>query len=362
MTIAEHFSQSFLEARYKFLEACKRRGLAVAHHHNSKAGGVQGESLYTDVVRIGKPDARNLLVIMSGTHGVEGYCGSGIQVGLLEQGWFANLSDDLAVLMIHAINPSGFSHNRRVNEDNIDLNRNFHDFSQLVPVNEHYAVLHSAILPEEWDGPTKSHADEVLEKFATVHGQDALQSAVFGGQYSHAHGLFYGGAEPSWSRDTLERILIEHAGSARRVGMIDVHTGLGPYGVGELITIGSEAQSMRAHQWYGKQVTNPDAGSSSAKPVIGTVAHGFERILEGKETTFVAIEYGTLPLADVLDALRADNWLYLRGNVSSDLGQQIKRQVRDTFYCDADDWKQMIWERATEVIGMAVRAASEPTI
>lgn len=138
--------------------------------------GVQGESSYTDVVRIGKPSARNLLVFTSGTHGVEGYCGSGIQVGLLEQGWFADLGDDIAVLMIHAVNPPGFSHNRRANEDNIDFNRNLHDFSQLVPENEHYAVLHSAILPEEWDGRTKSHPDEVLKRFATDHGQDALRA------------------------------------------------------------------------------------------------------------------------------------------------------------------------------------------
>ena len=112
MTIAAHFSQSYLEARNKFLEACKRRGLTVAHHHNTNADGVQGESLYTDVVRVGKSDAPNLLVITRGTHGVEGYCGSGIQVGLLEQGWFDDLGDDLAVLMIHAVNPSGFSIDR----------------------------------------------------------------------------------------------------------------------------------------------------------------------------------------------------------------------------------------------------------
>ena len=354
MTIAAHFSQSYLEARNKFLEACRRRGLTVAHHHNTNADGVQGESLYTDVVRIGKSDAPNLLVITSGTHGVEGYCGSGIQVGLLEQGWFDDLGDDLAVLMIHAVNPSGFSHDRRVNEDNIDLNRNFHDFSQQPPVNENYGVLHSAILPAEWEGPAKDSADKVLAQFATDHGDGAFQATIFGGQYSHADGLFYGGTEPSWSRATLERILIEHAKSAQRIGMIDVHTGLGPYGVGELITLGSEEPCLRAQPWYGEQVTNPDAGSSSAKPVVGTVAHGFERILEGKETTFIAIEYGTLPLSDVLDALRADNWLYLKGDVSSDQGQQIKRQVRDTFYCDADDWKQMIWDRASEVIDMAL--------
>ena len=66
---------------------------------------------------------------MSGTHGVEGYCGSGIQIGFLKEGLFAELPDDMSVVLLHAMNPYGFSNDRRVNEDNVDLNRNFLDFA-----------------------------------------------------------------------------------------------------------------------------------------------------------------------------------------------------------------------------------------
>ena len=36
---------------------------------------------------------------------------------------------DLAVLYIHALNPHGFSFWRRVTQEGVDLNRNFHDFA-----------------------------------------------------------------------------------------------------------------------------------------------------------------------------------------------------------------------------------------
>jgi hypothetical protein len=35
------------------------------------------------------------------------------------------VSPDVTLVFIHAVNPYGFHHDRRVNEDNIDINRNF---------------------------------------------------------------------------------------------------------------------------------------------------------------------------------------------------------------------------------------------
>ena len=46
------------------------------------------------------------------------------------------------VLFVHALNPYGFSHGRRVNEDNVDLNRNFRDFATPPPRNAAYAEVH----------------------------------------------------------------------------------------------------------------------------------------------------------------------------------------------------------------------------
>lgn len=63
----------------------------------------------------------------SACHGVEGYCGSGVQVKVLHDAeWRAKArAAGVATLYIHALNPYGFSHVRRFTHENVDLNRNF---------------------------------------------------------------------------------------------------------------------------------------------------------------------------------------------------------------------------------------------
>ncbi len=354
MTIPSYFSNSYAEAREKLLSACNAKSLPVENVLNPNAKGGEGEDLFTDVVRLGPENASKVLVLCSGTHGAEGYCGSGVQVGLLNEGYFANLPTDLSVIMMHAMNPYGFSHNRRVNEHNIDLNRNFIDFSEPERPDHGYGDIHDFILPDEWEGAGKDAADAVIAAFIQDKGITAFQAAVSGGQYSHKDGLFYGGDAPTWSREMVRSVVPKYAGSADIVGVIDFHTGLGPYGYGELIGESLPELKALALKWYGDEVTDPEAGTSTSAPLTGTLGHGFAEAMPDKTLSFVTLEYGTYDINQVLDALRADNWLYEKGDVSSALGQTIKQNIKDTFYPDKDDWKEAVWTRATQVIDMAL--------
>ncbi len=69
----------------------------------------------------------------------------------------------------------------------------------------------------------------------------------------------------------------------------------------------------------------------------------------------MALEYGTLSLGEVLDAVRADNWLHHHGAVDSKEGRALKRQMRDAFYGDTDDWKGMIFEQGVAAQRAALR-------
>ena len=298
-----------------------------------------------DVARIGPEGASKVLFISSATHGGEGFCGSGVQVGMLKNGMFKDLPADTAVVLIHAINPYGFSHIRRVNEDNIDLNRNFLDFSKGLPENPEYAEVHESLVPDDWDGPARAKADAAIQDYIEEKSIGTYQAAVTGGQHTHADGLFFGGFEPSWTNKTLRSVVKKHAGESRHLALLDFHTGLGPYGHGELIYVGNPEGLPRAISWYGEDVTSPEAGTSS----------GVTESAPNASHTCVAIEYGTIPVLEVLNALRADNWLYLKGDLESEQGKAIKKQIRDAFYCDANDWKEMIWERGTSVVKMALK-------
>ena len=198
MNPAVHFAASYGEARAKFLAAAQAADAGVSRHVHPTERGAEGEELSIDLAVLGEADAPGLLLLISGTHGVEGFCGSGCQVALLRDDDFRAEIDrtGVRVLMLHALNPYGFSHLRRVNEDNADLNRNFVDFGKALPVNAAYEEIHSLLLPASWPPPADS--ERQLGAWVGSHGPAAYQAAVSGGQYRFADGMFYGGTAPAW--------------------------------------------------------------------------------------------------------------------------------------------------------------------
>jgi hypothetical protein len=201
----------------------------------------------------------------------------------------------------------------------------------------------------------------VFEAYAQAHGFRALQEAVTAGQYSHADGIFFGGNAPTWAAETLRAILRKELKHARHVAFIDYHTGLGPRGHGERICVHApgSAALARAEAWYEGDLTSTMLGNSASVDIKGGNMIGVEESAPHAEITGIALEYGTLPIEDVKLALRADNWLHIRGEPTSRKGQAIKAQIRDAFYQDAHDWKQMIWDRAVETQRMALRGLAQ---
>lgn len=347
--IDEYFGADYADARGRFLARAASAGFALHAHAHALQRGPAGEPLATDVARHGPRDARFTLLISSGTHGVEGFCGSGCQNALLDSGLLRALPADMAVVLVHAINPYGFAHLRRVNEDNVDCNRNFVRHGDL-PFNKAYDEVHPWLVPAEWEGPAKRAADEAIFRYIAERGQWAFQAAVSEGQYDHADGLFYGGRAPVWSNDTWRRVVREEAGGSKEVIAIDLHTGLGPSGVGEAIFSGPDADHQLARALFGDDVTSISAGTSTSAMVGGTVVDGAREELDRGRLTMITLEYGTRPLQAVLEALRADNWLYVHGQVESPLGHRIKGAIRDAFYVDESAWRKSVVERFLSLV------------
>jgi len=182
------FSYSYAEARQRFLDAAAARGLAV-RSFVLPLPGIDGETLATDVVLDGDPDAPALLLTDSACHGIEGYAGSAIQTGLLRHGPHGDAQ--VALLHVHALNPHGFSYGRRVTQENVDLNRNFVDFAVARPDNPGYDGIHALLLPEAW--PPAPAVEQALQAFRDREGARGWQAAVSQGQYRHADGMYFGG-------------------------------------------------------------------------------------------------------------------------------------------------------------------------
>lgn len=357
MPVRDYFAADYAEARRKFRETAGQAGAQLESMANPGAAGPAGDALTTDIAWFGPADAERVLVTVSATHGAEGFCGSGVQTGSFAGGFTRELPAGTALLAIHAINPYGFAWMRRVTEENVDLNRNFVAFDRPLPRNDGYAELADAICPADWSAVPLSAAEAKLDAYGKRHGAAALQRAVTGGQYTHPDGVFYGGAAPTWSRRTLESLAPRLLFRARRVALIDYHTGLGPYGHGEMIVTHrpDSAALARARDWYGDGIVSPTLGSSASSEVVGDLLNGFAEVLPQVEVTGMALEYGVRDLQDTLDAVRADNWLHLHGKLDSERGREIKAMMRAVFYGDADDWKDMVFEQATEAQRRALK-------
>jgi hypothetical protein len=322
--------------------------------------GRDGETLALDVVHEGPRSAEALLMISSGCHGVEGFCGSALQTALLhDTAWHDSVrASGAAVLYLHALNPYGFSWWRRTTQENVDLNRNFRDFHQAPPPNPVYDEIAAWLVPPTW--PPSAEVQQALGRFVAERGFATLQKAVTAGQYAHPEGLFYGGLDPTWSHVTLRHVLQEHGRRCARLGWIDLHTGLGPPGVGELIFAGRDeaAALQRAKAWWGERVTSIYDGSSSAALLTGLMWNAAYEECPQAEYTGIALEFGTVPLAQTIEALRAEQWLENHPEVDDTRRTAIKRQLRDAFHSGDPAWQRAVLAQSFDAARQALRGLS----
>jgi Protein of unknown function (DUF2817) len=361
--IPQAFSASYAQARVKFLEAAATAGLQI-ESHNHPLKGKDGEVLAMDVARDGPPGASKLLIVSSACHGVEGYCGSGVQVHALhDTEWLDKARDQgVAVLYVHALNPYGFSHIRRVTHENVDLNRNFHDFSKPLPVNLAYRELADVLVPQEW--PPSAQTEAALGSFIQNKGMLAFQAAFSAGQYEFPKGMFFGGTAPTWSNQTFRQVLRSHGAQAQAIAWIDLHTGLGPNGLGERIFACADdaAALKRARAWWdgggATPVTSIYDGSSTSALLNGLMWMALNEECPNAEYTGIAMEYGTVPVMGIAQALRAEHWLDNHPEAPAHVAAQIKQQLMDAFYTDTDSWKGQIIAQARQSMFQAVDGLS----
>ena len=346
MNTNEFFPSDYQDGRAKFLEAADEAGAEITSYQNPLRGP-DGGKLFTDVAWIGSTSAKHVFVSMSGTHGVEGFAGSGIQVGSLKQGRYAELPSDVAVMLIHAVTPFGFAWLRRTNEDGVDVCRNFLDFSKPLPRNEAFDSVARLLVPEEWTGSVREQADQAYLDFIVENGgPDKFKQIVARGQYDYWFAPFFGGNAPTWSNRTFRKIIRTHLAHAENVVAIDYHTGLGENGTGQLLgfePIGADS-TVRAERCWGDKFASTYADETVAYEVTGDIASVIQEELPTATVTSVCYEFGTADVLEVGTALRGDHWLHAHGDLSSPLAKEIKKNLRDAFYCDTDEWRDAIFK------------------
>ncbi|BCN94267.1 hypothetical protein THMIRHAM_20520 [Thiomicrorhabdus immobilis] len=349
------FKQTYQDARLAFKHALKLIDPELIFESQSFQHPLtdsDAKNLFCDAVFLSQSaKPKHVLVLICGTHGIEGFTGSAVQIDTLPL--LADLlkqQADLGVVLIHALNPWGFAWLRRSDHQGIDLNRNFIDFSQPLPSNPDYQTLHTQL-----QGLT---ADSDLTCLWENTDFNTFVAKITQGQYQQADGLFYGGTQASWSQQQLNKIA-QHAfiQNAEQLSVIDVHTGLGPYGYGEIINdhTPNTAGFAWAETLYGNNACSALLGESCSAPKLGLLDYFWHDLMGGRGC-FITLEYGTFAVQHLILELLKEQ-LYqnqLKADQQRDLQAKPVVDLKNFFYPFEPSWQQQVLFRARQTIAMAL--------
>jgi hypothetical protein len=333
----EAFSADQTSASQRFRAAATRLGWRLAAYPITTRGPA-GEELTIDVAWSGQPDDRNALIVSSGLHGVEGYLGSAVQLAFLEQEALQpRTGPRVRLVLIHGLNPYGFAWSRRVNEDNVDPNRNFllagETWSGCPPGYEAFDhLLNPKRPPARWDSFILRGVAAVLR-----HGIPTLKQAIATGQYEYPQGLFFGGKGPTRTLEILREHLPAWLAGCDRVVHLDFHTGLGRWKTWKLLvdTPMTDAQRSWLLRCFGAEAFEESTPHGVAYRARGTFGPWCMEQNPQRNHLYLCAEFGTYSALRIIAGLRAENQAHHWSQPGSAATERARLRLRELF-CPAD--------------------------
>ena len=344
------FAAGYHDARHAWLQAAAARGGRL-HGLRHPGQGPDGEALWQDVALFGDPDAESVFVVVCGTHGIEGHAGSAVMTAWLRQDGPGALPPGTAVVLVHAVNPWGMAHWQRGTENNVDLNRNFIAFPEVPAPNTGYAELHPHLMLADWNEAEIARAFAAMDALRERVGEQAFSNAFNGGQYLHADGLFYGGDRPEWSNIALREQLARHLAGARRCVLVDLHTGIGPYGEPFMINFdapGTFGRERAREVWGDAALSGAGSTHAALAAFQGLMIDAFAAAVPDCRLSATAVEFGTLERRRMQRAHLANAWLR-RQSVDSDAVRRARAEYRDAFIPSDPAWRAAVLRSGVEL-------------
>ncbi len=303
------------------------------------------------------PKARRALVLSAGLHGIEGYAGIAM-IDIFIHEFLPYLPTDIALYIVPVINPWGLQHLRRVNAQNVDLNRNFLDSNAFRQnLNPEYTSLASLLHPEH----PVSRLDRYLfyARILTAlrtHGPKGLRDIFPRGQSVYPKGLHYTGKELQPEAQALLNLFNKIFERHSFIVCLDMHTGYGAKGELMIIVSGHDprpVETLRERIGYPlltKTATEnfyPIYGDLATYLITQTITRG------GPELYSFALEVGTfgntpLPQLRSMRALILENQLYWYGATSKQVANWVRKEFLALFYPQDPSWRQRLVEQTRQ--------------
>jgi hypothetical protein len=362
---SNYFSHSYKQARqdwrdkvYKCISSLQEKLFTQADELrvDQTERGPENETLATDTLWLGPKDAKHVGIILSATHGIEGYVGSAVQQFLLDT-LMTNHFDipgDSALLFVHALNPWGMAWKRRCDHMGVDLNRNYIDFNS-PPENRAYLTIQRCLSIRD-----REERQQALKKLASNMSQTEYEVALSGGQYDDPEGPFYGGQCPAHGQQVCRKLAAGFDLGERYLALIDIHSGLGAWSLGELISdhpLGN-TNDLIARRLFGAGVTNPARGDSSSVTKFGLQDYFWHRLMR-ERGYYLTLEYGSYSTSDLFNVLIDDHCLWRNKTIPpKPLLLQQQAIMMEHFAPSDNYWRQLVLIQAAQVLDRLLKGFS----
>lgn len=297
-----------------------------------------------------KDTTLKLLVINSGTHGIEGFVGSAVQQMLMAEFFEPDMTSEVGLLIIHGMNAWGFKNERRFSENNADLNRNFSLENSLFSTkNDGFVALYDMLTPKGELNmnsiPNKFFMLTAIKQIAQK-GMPALLQAFAQGQYEFSEGIYFGGNAFEQQVAIMSTVLKEKSNPYETIFSIDLHTGFGERGKLHLFPNPVDDPEIKQKMetiFDGHQIDWGD--SDDFYTVSGQFVEFIGDLLPSKTSIPMLMEFGTLNTSTTIGAVKSahisivENQGAHYGYKSEKDKEKAKAGYYEMFYPPSEKWR-----------------------
>jgi predicted deacylase len=317
-------------------------------------------------------EAKKLIIMSSGVHGIEGFTGSAVQRYFMSEVLDEERLQNMGVLLIHAINPYGFKYERRVSENNVDMNRNFHINKGLFARNnEGYTKIHAFLNPPKEAKPGYFRNGLFFIKTAYYilkYKMKTLRQSTLEGQYEFKNGIFYGGTDFEMQKGWLEQLILEKTRDYEYVFVIDLHTGYGERG--ELHFLPGDVQDEKRITLLETMFKDFTIDRPNTERKFIIVRGGFRDyvgnlIHPDRNYIGTVFEFGTLDSHKTVGSVRSlhnmilENQGFHHGFVNSKSEKIVKKRFREMFFPSSETWRSRVMKHASEILPVLIDRYAE---
>jgi hypothetical protein len=299
-------------------------------------------------------EKKQVLIINTGLHGVEGYAGSGM-LQLFINEFLERLDHRMTgLLLVHAINPWGMKNIRRVNPNYVDLNRNFMEVKSdfQVDFNPAYNNFDTLLNPNRPLKPAWLEFPGLISRIIINllrFGLKDIRGAVMLGQQSYPEGLYFSGTEYQPETQVMMPLLEECLTTYKKVVQIDIHTGYGPRYQMSLVNSPNEERTQKQMETSFQYPLVVKANPEDFYSMKGDMVDWVYRL---KKTSYPQVDYygtafefgvygdGLINEIKSIKTMIFENQAFRNGTTLKRTESQIKQELFEMYLPDEDQWKE----------------------